>query len=80
MVDTTAATINEDITVNMDTNTEDTIKENITGNMDTNMVDTIKANITGNEYKKNVVFHLTDIVKHSMMSIAHDLMLMFDDP
>jgi hypothetical protein len=24
--------------------------------------------------------HLTDSVKHSMMSIAHDLMLMFDYP
>ena len=30
--------------------------------------------------KRNVVLHLTDIAKHSMMSIAHDLMLMFDDP
>jgi hypothetical protein len=30
--------------------------------------------------KRNVVLHLTDIVKHSMMNIAHDLMLMFDDP
>jgi hypothetical protein len=74
---------------NMDTNiTEnmDIIKENIMENMCINIVEITKditLEIIIHSYKnikRNVVLHLTDIVKHSMMSIAHDLMLMLDDP
>jgi hypothetical protein len=75
---------------NMDTNimeNMDIIKENIMENMCINIVEITKditlfrySIVDSNNIKRNVVLHLTDIVKHSMMNISYDLMLMFDDP